>query len=256
MIDYLGNNEKFMRIMSRDGRRIRDDVIGSCLRYSAINIEQQISEFYDPMVWEKAVLYAHPSDLFTAFMRLTSKLYKDEERSGRLPKGRKDGARRKDVDWADVAINFAPQWWMPGIQDPRARRIDPNDFYKLEPAFTNMYMLVSQWLITDFSYTALLQILDISKRYSLDLVSECMEKIDQVRNRSIDYLMAIIEKEMAARHIEMMESKELEERSKKILSDLIDMAEKRAVSVDWDELEKNKEVDNLNKEVFDKVKLS
>jgi len=119
-----------------------------------------------------------------------------------------------------------------------------------------MYTLLAGWLITDFSYTTLFKIVDISRRYSISIFEECMAHVSEVRNRSVDYLLAIVDKEMAARRMDMMETKELLDSSKELLNSLVDMATNRTKPVDWDSLEKNMKEDSDNREEFNKVKLS
>jgi hypothetical protein len=152
---------------------------------------------------------------------------------------------------------FPDDLWVPNINEQTRRSrgaIEPSAFDRVRNQFTPMYGLFSQWLIVDFSHKVLFGIYDISLRYSLDLVKECMDMVTELRNRSYEYVAAIIEKEMVVRQAEMLENKELNDRSKAVLKVISDLALNKTKSLDWESLEKNVKIDRENQEAFNKVK--
>ena len=249
-------------ILSRDARKVRDHVLDMCVKYGANKLQSEIDSFisqikqaYDPIAWEKAILYANPADIITAVERKTSIEYQQVNPNAATVKktrGNKAGAKNHNIDWLDLA-KFDSKWWLEA--PPRAGSISPDNVDKIQE-FISMYKLLVSWFITDFSHHTLLGIFDFARRFSLEIVQECMEEVDDPRKRSIEYLGAIIEKEMVAREIEMMESKELNEHSKRMLQAISEMARKRDKTVDWDSIDKkaSSELDNI--EEFNKVKLS
>jgi hypothetical protein len=82
-----------------------------------------------------------------------------------------------------------------------------------------------------------------------------MEMIDgDPSHRSIEYLMAVVDKELAVRRAQMLENKELMERSKVILDAVVTAATFHDRPIDWDSMDKIVDIDILNKAEFDKVK--
>lgn len=250
--------------MSREARQLRDNVYETCAKYYShgdmgltSKFESTIIDTYDPVVWERPILYAQEQVVFDAFMRVTSDIYQKQQRDGREAKGNKAGSRRKDIDWLQVVTTFPDDLWVPNINEQTRRSrgaIEPSAFDRVRNQFTPMYGLFSQWLIVDFSHKVLFGIYDISLRYSLDLVKECMDMVTELRNRSYEYVAAIIEKEMVVRQAEMLENKELNDRSKAVLKVISDLALNKTKSLDWESLEKNVKIDRENQEAFNKVK--
>ena len=257
------NHPKFEAVMSREARQLRNDIIGLAISYGAAGqttigiaeFKQKIVEAYNPIVWERPILCAHNSEIYDSFMRITSTVYKAQENVGREAKGNKGGARRKDVDWLSVATVFPDTYWLQNVKDKRTGSVDPRSLDSILESFSIMYKLYSGWLISDFSHKVLFGILDVSRKYSPDLVQECMDMVTEIRQRSFDYLMAIIDKEMAARQIEMTQNKELLDRSKQILNTFVELV-KGKDPIDFDSLEKDAKVDRDNLDEFNKVKNS
>jgi hypothetical protein len=255
MIDFDG-------VLSRDARKVRDHVLEICINYGTSKIQVEVSSFiskikqqYDPLAWEKSVLYATPQDIITTIDRKTSAAYQQVDVNGPILKktrGNKTGPRNHNIDWLALA-RFDKEWWIEAV--PRPGSIHPDSLDKL-PEFMDMYKLFSSWFIVEFSYHTLFGVLDFSRRFSLEIVKECMEEVDDPRKRSIEYLGAIIDKELMAREIEMMENKELTENSKRILKAISELARNRDKPVDWDTIDKKASIDLLNVEEFEKVKLS
>lgn len=261
---YIIDRPELRGIMGRDAKRLRESIYEvAVLNGTAGMTELQIHNFhdavikeYDPVIWERPILYANSADISDTFKRMTSSLYQDQQRGGKKAFGNKAGPRRKNVDWLLVASKFPDEFWLPGIQNPRTGSIHPKDFDHIREQFTDIYKLFTGWLVSDFGYKTLFGIFDASKRYSISIIQECMGMVDDLRNRSYEYLMAIVDREMGIRKIEMMENKELLDRSKQILGMLVDMATNRSQSVDWDSIIKSAQMDAQNASEFDKVKNS
>jgi len=262
LMGNLINHRSLQTVMSREARQLRDDIFNKAIEHGTAgmissDVEQfvgNIIQAYNPIVWERAVMYAHKAEIWDAFMKITSSIYKDQQDAGREARGNKGKVRRKDVDWLSVAISFPDMWWVSGVQNRRNGSIVPCDLDTVLKPFEAMYRLYTGWLISDFGIKTLFGIFDVSKRYSTDIVKECMDMVDEVRGRSFEYLMAIIDREIAARQIEMLQTKELLDRSKEILSAVVEIARSKSERIDWAAIEKDTDIDKENKEEFDKVK--
>lgn len=263
-IDFVIDHPKFKHVMSRDGKTLRESILKLCIDNSIIGLtpsqikilHDRIIQFYDPIVWERAILYAHHSEVYDAVLRATSSAH-NKSAPGKMPKGNKKGARRKDIDWINLAVSFDWNVWVTFVDKPRgANKIYPSSLDTHLSDFSNMYTLFINWLLTDFSYSTLYQIYDISRRYSVDIIHDCMQEIEEPRQRSVDYLMAVVDKEIAIRKAKAFEDKSLLDNSKNIINTILNMVADRSKPVDWNNIDKTKEIDNENQEEFNKVKLS
>jgi hypothetical protein len=253
---------KLQAVMSREARQLRDNVYDTCIKYFAhgsmtetAEYEKAIIDTYNPIVWERPILLAHDQVIFDSFLRITSAKYKEQQDHSRETRGNKAGSRRKDIDWLLTATTFPDDLWLPHVpeQDKRKGNVSPEAIYKVRDQFGPMYELFTKWLIVDFSHKVLFGIFDASMRYSLSLVSDCMEMVPELRNRSYEYLMVIVEKEMIIRQAEMMETKDLLDRSKMVLKAIVDLANDKS-KIDWDSIDKDIKMDQENQEAFEKVK--
>jgi len=258
------NHPTLKVVMSREARQLRDAVVDKSIECGTsgmlpADMKKFIDTFmaaYNPMVWECPVMYAHVSEIWNAFLRMTSAAYKDQQKAGRETRGNVTGIRRKDIDWLSIIISFPDTWWMSSVQEKRKGSIALCNLDGVLKPFEDMYRLYTNWLIADFSVKTLFGIFDVSKRYSIEIVKECMDAVDNVRNRSFEYLMAIIDREFAARQIEMMQNKELLDKSKDILNAVIDMARSKSEHIDWEFIEKDTSTIKENEDEFDKIKLT
>jgi hypothetical protein len=115
--------------------------------------------------------------------------------------------------------------------------------------------MLCDWLLADFGYSVLFSIFDMTRRYSTSIIKECIEKVDDLNHRSIDYLLAIVDKELAIRREELMRNKELSDSSKQIIDAVTSIAANRTQPIDWDEIDKKIDIDVANQAEFDKVKI-
>jgi hypothetical protein len=256
----------FNIVMSREGKQLRDEVLNMCLQHgtagqaNTTSYTQQIIATYSPLSFERAVLYAGSRSVLEAVCRRTSSaFYRHKDKPGmqkpEWQKGSTDGNRYKKIDWLSVAA-FGPEWWINSIQFPRSGAIQPQNFDKVRDEFVNIYSLFTSWLLIDFSFKALYSIWDLTNRFSPEFIKKCMDLVEDKSKRSIEYLSPIIDKEWAIMRSDMMERKELNEQSKAILVAISGIVADRSKPVNWDPIDKDREVDAANSEVFNKVKLS
>jgi len=250
---HVIDHPSLTKTMSKHAKNLREEVFKFCLlqvaggRPRSVHDEfcAQVVAGYNPIVWERAILYAHPSEVYDAVLRATS------------TNGHVKGGRKKDTDWLKIATEFDYNLWMNRVRPDAKRsasRIDPSDFDKLAPQFTKMYVLLCDWLLADFGYSVLFNIFDMTRRYSTSIIKECIEKVDDPNHRSIDYLLAIVDKELAIRREEMLRDKELSDSSKQIIDAVTSIAINRTQPINWDEIDHKIDIDVANQAEFDKVK--
>lgn len=256
-------------VMSRDARKTRDQVLDLCMQHGGITTKSlaapqqfrlDIIKQYDPIHWERAVLYAHPNDIWDAVRRATSKRYHDSQDPNKatMPwkRGSITGTRYKKTDWLAVA-RLEPEWWVGGVQFPRSSSAIKNlgDFAKIEAPFRRLYDAFIKWVPSDFSYKALFTIFAMSTNENPDFIIECMGFVEDPRKRSIEYLTSVVDRERAIRKQELMEREDITEQSKAIISAITSAVEKRE-PIDWDSMDEAVKQSSENRQAFDKVKLS
>ena len=256
-------------IMSKYARALRDEIFTISYKYGASRMgEQERIEFvqkmlsqYNPINFEKAIFYHHPNVVLEGVYRAPSAKFYEKQKPGedKPPWQRgspsESSTRSKKVDWLEVA-KFDSSVWYDTVEFPRSNGgIDPKDFEVHEKAFTNMYAAFTHWFIIDFNFKALYFIWDCAKKYSIDFVVRCLDLVEDPRKHNTDYIKSIIEKEWAIMLKQYQEHKELDERSKIVTDQLLNLIEDRD-PIDWEAIDKELEADITNKEMFDKVKLS
>ena len=257
------NHPKFTCVMSRDGRRLRDEAIDyivtqatqGLIGSSVINVNNSIISAYDAVNYEKAVLWAHPRDVIEGLKRFTSVSFGDN--NARSSKGKTKGSRTKNIDWVEIA-GFHQQFWMPACPNPRAtaNRIDPNNFDSIREQFEPVYRAFVKWMPTDFSWRVLFGIFDICKKYDVELIEECMDLVDDLSHRTFDYLTAIVERREQLYTAERAEEQRMLAGAKDTFQAILEMAATPHNPVDWTSLEEQAAISRDNELEFGKVKLS
>jgi len=258
----------FNIVMSREGKQLRDEVLNMCIQHGTAGrgiagnqeFAQQVINVYSPLNFERAVLYAGSRSLLEAVCRRTSaSFYRHQDKPGQQKpewqKGSIDGNRYKKVDWLSVAA-FGPEWWIKSVQFPRQGAIQPQNFDKVKDEFTKVYSLFTSWLLIDFSHKTLFSIWDLTNRFSVEFIQKCMDLVEDKSKRSIEYLLPIIDKEWVIMRQELMERNELNDQSKAILAAISSLVGDRNKPVDWEEIDRTREIDTTNLDMFNKVKLS
>lgn len=267
LLNQLLRDAPFDKPMSTGARKLRDDVLLLC--YSHINPNQtrdfldHVESNYNRVNWEIAIFYHHNERIFEGILKKTSKKFlEDPKDKSSAPFAHQKGtkasgaARRKDIDWFELATFSDYSFWQEMIDYPREKlHINPSDIKKLDPAFTKMYELITGWLFTDFNFTSLYHIFEFARDYSLTFVSDCIEKVDDPRKRSTSYLQAVARQEMAVLKHELAEDTSLTEHSQNVINKMFEMVEKRE-DIDWDQIEDNAAQGEENRREFRKVKLS
>ena len=254
--------------MSREAKSLRDDVLNMVFQHGTAGkgqqdrslFQSQVIEAYTPLNWERAVLYANSRSLLEAVCRRTSAAYyRSKDKPGaqkpEWQKGSIDGNRYKKIDWVSVS-RFGPEWWIKSIQFPRQGAIFPQSFDKVAAEFSEIYSLFTSWLLIDFSYKTLLNIWDLTNRFSPQFIKSCMDLVEDKSKRSIEYLLPIIDKEFAIMRQEILERNELTSQSKQLLETISSLVANRGEPIDWNKLDERLEVDSENAKAFDEVKLS
>lgn len=260
---FLLSDPIFSRYMSKGGRQLRNNVLDLCFTHGAQKIEAQ-TEFcssllksYNPLNWEKAVLYNGPDKIFEAVCRKTSdRFYK--EPAGKQPWDRGSKSpntnRYKEVNWLEVA-RFDYDIWLDCVQFPASGGILPKEFIYFEKKFAKVYEAYSRWVSSDFGISALRKLFYSSKKYSPDFIIQCMEKVVELDKQNIYYLESILETEQGILLRQVKDSEEVLEQSKQMLEAIVDLAG-RSNSVNWGSIEDTVDIDRENHEEFSKVKLS
>lgn len=265
-ITQLLNSAPFNSIMSSGARYLRNEVYELCFSHRGTDsltvFVNRIREQYNRINWEKAVYYHNHEEILRGIYRRTSTAFKAKHKNGVVPEIWERGtiasnaARRKDIDWFKLAIFDDVSFWMDMINSPRAKLVVyPNHIDQIEPAYSNMYEMVTDWLITDFNYTSLYHIFEFARDCSLSFVKECMGKVENIRQHSTSYLRAIIEKERVIQKHELDELQEIDKYSQFVIDKMKEMVE-AGENVDWEKIEKEASVGENNRAEFDKVKLS
>ena len=261
--------------MSKDARRLRDDVYELVFKTELPKIDfgkkdiwlEQLKAGYDPLNFERAILFDYQDRIFEAVLRRTSKKFADdtdaEKKSGEHRWDHEKGTvarsatRNKDIDWLEVA-KFA-DWqniWHECIEFHKANpSIAPGSFDASLHQFRPMYELFVGWMYTDFNRASLLHIFNMSNHYALDFVKECMDMVEDPRKREPAYLLAIIQKEHKILQVEINENDEIDEFSKRIINACVDFVDHHE-PVNFNEFEKEFQEHMKNHEEFNKVKLS
>lgn len=262
------NNKIFDTVMSIEAKELRDGVIDRCMKYGANKykpgeLEQKIIESYNPIVWERAVLFGYANELLDGVDRKTSSAYfrhKDKADKATPPWqiGSVSGNKYKHIDWLNVAkFEYDDSWFLSSVKFPRKDgNILPSAFDNLRPQFTEMYKLFTSWLIADFNHKTALNIFWYSRDYSIDFIHTCINMVNDKSKRSIEYLSAIVNKEFAIMKHDLMERKELTDDSKKTFDMILQTMSDKGGQVNWDEIDKDLETNLNNTEEFRKVKLS
>lgn len=253
--------------MSVGARRLRDDVYGLCISHVSPTEKRifidHVGDRYNRIHWEKAILYHHQERIFDGISRRTSNKFKEKMKdSGDNPPNWKRGTkiikapRRKDIDWFGLAVFDDVEFWREMIDSPREKlHVYPSSVDQLEPNFTNMYELISDWLLTDFNFTTLYNIFEFARDDNISFISDCIAKVEDPRKRSTSYLSAVIKQERAVLQHEIDEDTAITDHSKQVMSTIISMCEHKE-DVDWDKIEGEAIVGEINREEFKKVKTS
>jgi hypothetical protein len=264
----LIEHPKLNTTMSREARWLRDEVLGLCIKYGTVNVKYEeftskLIEQYSPIPWERAVLFVEAKEAYKGVCRRTSAAFytKKSKKAGvdkpTWERGSVKGNRQKNVNWLRIAkFDFDHDWWNEVIGFKRNGGVLPIHFDRVHNEFVEMYTLITKWLITDFSTKALFRIFNFTNKYSTDLISKCMELVEDPSKRSIEYLVPIIEKEFTIAKNQLMERKELHSQSKQILTSILETVVSEREAVDWDMVEESIQVSTENAKMFNKVKLS
>lgn len=265
-IAQLLNSPPFNLTMSSGARYLRDEVYELCFSHRGMEsltaFVDRLREQYSRIHWEKAVYYKHQDPVLQGILRRTSTAFKSKPKKGAAPAMWERGtiasgaARRKDIDWFKLAVFDDPAFWMEMIDFPRGKlMVHPSHIDQIEPAYTEMYELITNWLVTDFNYTSLYHIYEFARDCSLTFVKECMDKVEDLRQHSTSYLRAIIESERAVQKQELDEVREVDAYSQLVIDKMKEMVSIRE-EIDWDKIEADAAVGEENRTEFDKVKLS
>jgi len=265
-IAQLLNSPPFNLTMSSGARQLRDNVYEMCFSHrgteSLTAWVDRLRGQYNRIHWEKAAYYQHTDQIFQGILRRTSTQFKAKPKKGTAPPEWERGtiasgaARRKDIDWFKLAVFDDVEFWKEMIQFPRSKlAVYPHHIDQLEPAYTEMYELVTSWLVADFNFTSLYHIFEFTRDCSLSFVQECMDKVFNIRQHSTDYLRGIINKERAFQKVELDELSELDAYSELVISKMKEMVTV-GEEIDWDKVEEKAAVGEENRAEFDKVKLS
>lgn len=261
-------NPIFNHVMSRDGKRLRDQILDLCVKNGtggkspgeAKQFIDQIISTYDPIDWESAILFAYPDDIWKAIRRKTSSKFweKQDPNKNKAPweRGSLSGSRFKKTNWLEVAkLDYS--WWCDCIHFPRHDSAIKNmpDFNKVRDRFIDIYKRYVDWSPVDFNYKSLFSVYTFANKYDPEFVQECMDMVEDQRKRNIDYLLTIINNEYTYRQQEVEDSVKLTENSKQLLKSLVSTVQNNEI-VDWEALEKRLEQEKDNRNEFDKVKLS
>src|SRR5271157_2592920 len=196
----LFTNPIFNNIMCRDTRILRDEVYDLVGQYAYTNdvvgLEKACVQTYSPVAWELSSLYASHGEIYEAILRKTSAKFYTSEGDEKV-RGVLKGARHKDVDWLSV-LRCDPVWWYAAVKFPRETPFMPQSMSgDMAIDFQRTYTAFTKWLMSDFSYTTLRKILELSTKYASVEITRCMGMVDDYSKRSIKYLTDIIENEQA-----------------------------------------------------------
>jgi hypothetical protein len=260
---------KLNHVMSRGAKKLRDKVFTLCLENSGVgskgqkifdDFKQAIIDNYDPLDWERALLYASTDPLYDAVLRITSTRYvnqlkKDDNSKAAWEMGSTGGGRNKEIDWVDVA-KFDAKWWYGHIRFPHSGSIQPNNFDKVIQEFSAVYKLFTDWFLADFGYHDLLFIWHLTNKNTIEEIQKCMDMVTDKNKRSTNYLSAILDKEDALLRVELEERQEMMDHSQNTLDAIASIVDKDRDPVDWNNIEKDIDLDRNNEDGFKGVKLS
>ena len=267
LITQLLKDHPFNKTMSIGARRLRDDVYSLCCSHINPNDTEKFIKYirdnYNRINWEKAIFYHHNERIYEGILRKTSEKFNEKPNNNNpdkivFKKGTKAAgvARRKDIDWFNLAVFADSSFWIEMIDFPREKlHLNPDDIDKIEPSFTSMYELVTDWLLTDFNFSSLYNIYEFARDDSIEFIKECMSKVDDIRKRNTGYLAAIMKQERAALKYETEEDDSLTAHSKLVIAKMVEMANNKE-NVNWDDIEREAIVGETNRSEFEKVKLT
>lgn len=264
----------FNKIMSKDARRLREEVYE--LSFKNIKIKNadslrdwidKIKEVYDPLNFERAILFDYYDCVFEAVQRRTSKKYFDDseedKRNGNtrwpheIGTRARNASRKSGLDWFWIAefSDWKNIWYDIMGFNKANPSIDPKNFNSSIQYFRPVYDLFVDWMFTDFNRTSLIHIYNISNTYSIDFIEECMKYVENPRSRDPAYLLAIMQKEHAIMRAELDESNRDDEYAVQIAKKLSEHITHHE-SVDWDKFKSELQQKVQDQQELNKVKLS
>lgn len=265
----------FNRAMSKDARKLRDDVYELAFIHGLPNGDtekrqwiKKLIDSYDPLNFERAILYDHYDRIIEAVNRRTSVKFKKDSDS--IRKGEMDfkddhkrGTKSKSsyrlpgLDWLNIA-QFS-DWediWYRCVNLHKANiSIEPKHFNTTISQFRDMYNLFVGELYYDFNRNSLIHIYQMASKYSLDFVKECMGRVVDVRQKEPNYIIEVVKKEHAILQAELEESNQVEKETVELVKSVVSYVNYHD-EIDWGKVKKDLKKRMDNKEEFDKVKLS
>ena len=265
------NEEPFTRPMSRDARKLRDDVYHLAFdnlkgRMNGAQFQSFVDNLkneYEPLDWERAIFFQHHENVYKAILRVTSMKFREDTKNSedtRAPweKGTvAEGAtRNKDIDWRWL-IRFKDYERLYFMGEVFARRLSilPPDFDKRLDEFRPIYNMITRWVYSDFNYSALYRLWQMSAVHRPSFVQECMDKVEDQSKRTIEYLEAVIQGEYALWKLQVKDGQELEAESKLVYEAFKFMITKYE-NVDWDAVDKEADSQMNTANALNKVKMS
>ena len=245
------------RIMSKDARGARDHIIDFVFKHAGVSPQiftGWIQESYDPIVWEKAMLWTGKDSLTEAIGRSTSAIFWAKTDESSTVRGKENGVRYKHVDWLSV-LKCDQQWWLNVARFPRAGGVHPTAFKEhVEQSFREIYEVCVGWLISDFSFHTLLRIYEISTKYSVKEVVKCTGLVPDYNKRNIDYLNQVLDNEQAVAAALLRDQQQLTATSKRVLDMFLDIYKTGRGPIDWQEIENRIKQHPEIQDELDKVK--